>query len=206
MTTPITVNYTRDGDDWKLTVSRDEKSLAGHAPGLIAARDRADQLVEKLAPKEDKKVVVHLLDGDAFAFTTEYLAARLAKPAPAATEATPEKPADTASTSAADAKTKSADAAKPVGAAEQKSATGSHRAPQEDKQGAKADATPVQQQAVNAANAPAEPDSKGAADPTAALDSKASADEKDGAEQSAEGATGSVSARLSDAATNRIAN
>lgn len=73
---PITVEYTRDGDDWKVTVQASEKSLTGQAPGLIAARDRADQLVDKLEPERERRTVVHLLDGDAFAFTTAYLHAR----------------------------------------------------------------------------------------------------------------------------------
>lgn len=76
MLTPITVNYTRDGDDWKLTATQADRTLTEQAPGLIAARDKADQLIEKLAPDENTRTVVHLLDGDAFAFTEAYLYAR----------------------------------------------------------------------------------------------------------------------------------
>jgi len=82
---PIEVNYEPDGDDWQVTVSGRGKKLVSKAPGLIAARDRADQLVDKLAPEEKFRTVVHLLNGDALEFTTAYLTARLAKP----TEPTP---------------------------------------------------------------------------------------------------------------------
>jgi hypothetical protein len=80
MPDPIEVNYVPDGDDWQVTVSGRGQRLTGKAPGLIAARDRADQLVEKLAPEEKFRTVVHLLDGDAVEFTSAYLTARLAKP------------------------------------------------------------------------------------------------------------------------------
>ncbi|HEV7648954.1 MAG TPA: hypothetical protein VGP26_12385 [Actinophytocola sp.] len=81
MPDPIEVNYVPDGDDWQVTVSGRGQQLTGRAPGLIAARDRADQLVEKIAPEQKFRTVVHLLDGDALAFTTAYLTARLSKPA-----------------------------------------------------------------------------------------------------------------------------
>lgn len=88
MADPIEVNYTPDGDDWTVAVKGRGQTLTARAPGLIAARDRADQLVEKIAPDEPgHKTVVHLLDGDAVEFTTAYLTARLAKPEP-------EKPAE----------------------------------------------------------------------------------------------------------------
>jgi len=74
---PIEANYTPDGDDWKIEVTCRGKTLKATAPGLIAARDRADQLVEKLAPNEEIKTVVHTLDGDAVNFTAAYLTARL---------------------------------------------------------------------------------------------------------------------------------
>jgi hypothetical protein len=80
MADPIEVNYVPDGDDWQVTVSGRGQKLAGRAPGLIAARDRADQLVEKLAPEPKFRTVVHLLNGDALEFTTAYLTARLSKP------------------------------------------------------------------------------------------------------------------------------
>ena len=81
---PIEVNYIPDGDDWTVTAKGRGQTLTGRAPGLIAARDRADQLVEKLAPDEEHRTVVHLLNGDAVDFTTAYLTARLAKPEPVA--------------------------------------------------------------------------------------------------------------------------
>jgi hypothetical protein len=81
---PIEVNYIPDGDDWTVTAKGRGQTLTGRAPGLIAARDRADQLVEKLAPDEEHRTVVHLLKGDAVEFTTAYLTARLAKPEPVA--------------------------------------------------------------------------------------------------------------------------
>jgi len=80
MREPIEVNYVPDGDDWLVTAVGRGQTLTGKAPGLIAARDRADQLVEKLAPEEEHRTVVHLLNGDALAFTSAYLSARLAKP------------------------------------------------------------------------------------------------------------------------------
>ncbi|MGX7827240.1 hypothetical protein ACTG9Q_19345 [Actinokineospora sp. 24-640] len=78
---PILANYTPDGDDWAVEVTAAGKTLTATAPGLIAARDRADQLVEELVPGDNVRTVVHTLDGDAFGFTEAYLSARLAKPA-----------------------------------------------------------------------------------------------------------------------------
>jgi hypothetical protein len=79
MRAPITVNYTPDGEDWTVTVAVAGKETArsAKAVGLIAARDRADQLVAQIDPDEDGRRVVHLLDGDAYAFTNSYLQARL---------------------------------------------------------------------------------------------------------------------------------
>lgn len=89
MRDPIEVNYEPDGDDWQVTVTGRGKTMRGKAPGLIAARDRADQLVEKLAPNEERRTVVHLLNGDALAFTSAYLSARLARPTVMPGEETP---------------------------------------------------------------------------------------------------------------------
>jgi hypothetical protein len=99
MADPIEAHYTPDGDDWTVAVTGRGRTLTGRAPGLIAARDRADQLVEQLAPEETgHKTVVHMLNGDAVEFTTAYLTARLAR-----TEEPAEgKPADTSSTEPAD--------------------------------------------------------------------------------------------------------
>ncbi|MEV7555386.1 hypothetical protein AB0N89_37715 [Amycolatopsis sp. NPDC089917] len=79
MTEPITASYVQEDDDWKVTVSGSGKELTGRAPGIIAARDRADQLVEKLSPPE-RSTVVHLLNGSAFDFTAAYMTARLTLP------------------------------------------------------------------------------------------------------------------------------
>jgi hypothetical protein len=91
MLEPIEANYVPDGDDWNITIVGRGKTLTARAPGLIAARDRADQLVAELAGGDEKRTVVHRLDGDALEFTTAYLNARLARPAPPPVEA--EKPA-----------------------------------------------------------------------------------------------------------------
>jgi hypothetical protein len=85
MAEPIEANYMPEGDDWTITVSGRGKRLTARAPGIIAARDRTDQLVEQLAPDDEYRTVVHLLNGDAVQFTTAYLTARMAKsevPAP----------------------------------------------------------------------------------------------------------------------------
>lgn len=83
MAEPIEANYEPDGDDWTITVSGRGKRLTAKAPGIIAARDTTDQLAEQLAPDEEHRTVVHLLNGDAVEFTTAYLSARLAKSEPA---------------------------------------------------------------------------------------------------------------------------
>ncbi|MYW94955.1 hypothetical protein G3I59_31250 [Amycolatopsis rubida] len=79
MVETITATYKHDNDDWTITVSGRGKELTGKAPGIIAARDRADQLVEQLAPNE-RPTVVHLLNGNALEFTSAYMAARLTLP------------------------------------------------------------------------------------------------------------------------------
>ncbi|GAA2809072.1 hypothetical protein [Crossiella cryophila] len=73
--TPITVDYMPEGDDWTVTVRYGQLEETATAPGLIAARDQADQILERIAPGIPSRAV-HLLDGDAFAFTTAYLHAR----------------------------------------------------------------------------------------------------------------------------------
>ncbi len=72
----ITANYVPEGDDWKITVTAGSEKKTARAPGLIAARDKADQLIEQVAPNPAGRVVIHLLDGDGFAFSTAYLQAR----------------------------------------------------------------------------------------------------------------------------------
>ncbi|GAB3005247.1 hypothetical protein AB0K14_10880 [Actinosynnema sp. NPDC050801] len=73
---PITANYRRAGDDWAITVRAAGKELDATAPGLIAARLAADQLVDEIAPGCADRAVVHLLDGDALAFSVAYLHTR----------------------------------------------------------------------------------------------------------------------------------
>jgi hypothetical protein len=78
--TPITVNYEPDGDDWTIEVSGAGETRSAQAPGLIAARDTADQLVAEVGGDgegTDAVTVVHLLQGDALAFTSAYMHARL---------------------------------------------------------------------------------------------------------------------------------
>jgi len=109
MRSAITVNYVPDGDDWKITVSSGDETRTATAAGLIAARDRADQLVEKLVPDPAARTVVHLLDGDGVAFTNTYLQARLGLsdpvpiPEPASDE--PDPPAKPVARPAADDQT-----------------------------------------------------------------------------------------------------
>ncbi|HVK22378.1 MAG TPA: hypothetical protein VM677_13555 [Actinokineospora sp.] len=94
---PIQANYTPDGDDWKIEVTCRGKTLKATAPGLIAARDRADQLAEKMAPNEEPLTIVHLLQGDAVNFTAAYLTARLSPEAkPTTTDATDKSAAPSA--------------------------------------------------------------------------------------------------------------
>jgi len=92
MADPIEANYIPDGDDWTITIIGRGRTLTAKAPGIIAARDRTDQLVEELTPDEEYRTVVHLLNGDAVEFTTAYLTARMAKTEPEA----PAKPARSA--------------------------------------------------------------------------------------------------------------
>lgn len=72
----ITANYIPDGQDWAVTVTDGGAARTARAPGLIAARDKAEQLIEQVAPNATGRVVIHLLDGDGFAFSTAYLQAR----------------------------------------------------------------------------------------------------------------------------------
>lgn len=95
MAATITATYTPEDDDWTVTVTGPDEALTGKAPGIIAARDRADQLVEKLAGGA-KATVVHLLNGSALEFTHAYMSARLTRPEETAEaeEAAEEQPAD----------------------------------------------------------------------------------------------------------------
>ncbi|WP_158846451.1 hypothetical protein [Saccharothrix deserti] len=84
-TLPITANYRRDGDDWAVSVLADGRRLDATAPGLIAARLAADQLVDEIAVGRTDRAVVHLLNGDAFAFSVAYLHTRAGLVPPPAT-------------------------------------------------------------------------------------------------------------------------
>lgn len=75
-TLPITANYRRDGDDWAVTVCGKGEQRDATAPGLIAVRLAADQLVDEIAAGRPDRAVVHLLEGDAFAFSVAYLHTR----------------------------------------------------------------------------------------------------------------------------------
>jgi hypothetical protein len=75
----ITATYLHDNEDWTITVNGRGKELSAKAPGIIAARDRADQLVEQVAP-DGRPTVVHLLNGSALEFTSTYMTARLTLP------------------------------------------------------------------------------------------------------------------------------
>ncbi|WP_037358575.1 hypothetical protein [Amycolatopsis orientalis] len=110
MVETITATYKHDNDDWTITVSGRGKELTGKAPGIIAARDRADQLVEKLAPNE-RPTVVHLLNGNALEFTSAYMAARLTLPEIEPLEVPPSGGAKAAKESSSDASGSGADKA-----------------------------------------------------------------------------------------------
>ncbi|WP_230424467.1 hypothetical protein [Prauserella cavernicola] len=85
----ITARYVQENENWAITVAGLGKELNDRAPGIIAARDRADQLVEKLAPEGATPTVVHLINGSALEFTSAYMTARLARTEPAPVEETP---------------------------------------------------------------------------------------------------------------------
>lgn len=88
MVEAITATYVQEDADWAITVSGHGKELTARAPGIIAARDRADQLVEELGG-DGKATVVHLLNGSAFDFTQTYMTARLTLPKQAPLEIPP---------------------------------------------------------------------------------------------------------------------
>lgn len=79
MVEAFTAIYEQEDDDWTIAVSGRGTRLTATAPGIIAARDRTDQLVEKILP-EGKATVVHLLNGSALEFTAAYITARLTRP------------------------------------------------------------------------------------------------------------------------------
>jgi hypothetical protein len=79
MVETITATYVQEDADWAIKVNGLGKELTAREPGIIAARDRADQLVEELAG-DARTTVVHLLNGSALDFTSAYLTARLTLP------------------------------------------------------------------------------------------------------------------------------
>ena len=103
MVEPIEANYVPDGDEWAVTVTGRGQTVTARAPGLIAARDQADQMVEKLAPDEKHHTVVHLLKGSAIDFTTAYLHARLNMPEWTNRDDSSATPTDTSSGNSPDA-------------------------------------------------------------------------------------------------------
>jgi hypothetical protein len=79
MVEAITATYVQEAADWTITVNGRGKELTAKAPGIIAARDRADQLVEELG-EGGRTTVVPLLNGSALDFTSAYMTARLTLP------------------------------------------------------------------------------------------------------------------------------
>ncbi|WP_007026950.1 hypothetical protein, partial [Saccharomonospora iraqiensis] len=75
----VTATYARTDENWTVRVSGLGRELDAEASGIIAARDRADQLVDELASGGEQPTVVHLIEGSAVEFTSTYMAARLAK-------------------------------------------------------------------------------------------------------------------------------
>jgi hypothetical protein len=95
MADPITANYGQEDDDWTITVAGNGKTLTGRAPGIIAARDNVDQLVDSLGADAKGATVVHLLNGSALEFTAAYMTARLTRPEAAPLEVPASGSADT---------------------------------------------------------------------------------------------------------------
>ncbi len=78
MVQTVTATYARTDENWTVRVSGLGRELDAEASGIIAARDRADQLVDELVSGDEQPTVVHLIDGSAVEFTSTYMAARLA--------------------------------------------------------------------------------------------------------------------------------
>ncbi|TWH18206.1 hypothetical protein [Prauserella rugosa] len=105
MVQPITAVYVREEEDYTVTVAGLGKEFSDTAPGIIAARDRADQLIEKIAPRtgsDEDPTVVHLLNGSALEFTSAYMTARLSKTDVPQDEADTEERAATEDTTTAE--------------------------------------------------------------------------------------------------------
>ncbi|SNR80403.1 hypothetical protein SAMN06265360_12045 [Haloechinothrix alba] len=80
MVEPITASYAEEDEEWTITVAGLGRELTARAPGLIAARDRAEQLIDKLVPDQEERAVVHMLNGSAVDFTAKYMQVRIAGP------------------------------------------------------------------------------------------------------------------------------
>jgi hypothetical protein len=79
MAEPITAMYVQSEDDWTITVSGREEQRSAKAADIVAARDRADELVRELTA-DGRPTVVHLLNGSALDFTEAYMTAKLTRP------------------------------------------------------------------------------------------------------------------------------
>jgi len=84
----ITANYIEHTDQWTVTVTTTDNELTAQASGIVAAREQAEQLIESLKSTTGETAVVHLLNGSALEFTTEYMTARLSRSAAAEPDAT----------------------------------------------------------------------------------------------------------------------
>ena len=78
---PIYADYAPTEDGWVVLVTCAGHRLRDVAEGdLVAARDTANALIATIASTVGHRPVVHLLDGDALAFTGAYLSERLGIP------------------------------------------------------------------------------------------------------------------------------
>jgi len=84
----ITANYIEHTDQWTVTVTTADNELTAQASGIVAAREQAEQLIESLKSTAGEAAVVHLLNGSALEFTTEYMTARLSRSTAAEPSAT----------------------------------------------------------------------------------------------------------------------
>ncbi|TNC18870.1 hypothetical protein [Amycolatopsis alkalitolerans] len=118
MAEPIMASYVQEDDDWAITVAGHGQKLTGRAPGIIAARDNVDQLVESLGAEAKGATVVHLLNGSALEFTAAYMTARLTRPETAPAEKTaPEAAAPSEDTDSSEAEVPAQQSEEQAGAA-----------------------------------------------------------------------------------------
>ncbi|OLR94408.1 hypothetical protein [Actinokineospora bangkokensis] len=77
----VYVDYQESGGGWVVTVKHDGEELVDRADGdLVSARDCANTLIATLAAVHGHRPVVHLLDGDAVAYSAAYLSERAGLP------------------------------------------------------------------------------------------------------------------------------